>query len=138
MSKLKDPALSTRHQAREQILALLYEAEIKKLTISDVLANQIAPMDSFATALLNGIEKNLKRIDEAIKVHSIGWKLERMPIVDLCIMRMAGAELLCCLDTSVAVIISEAVALSKTYSTAESGGFINGVLAQVAIDFRGA
>jgi transcription termination factor NusB len=37
-------------------------------------------------------------------------------------------------DTPVGVVVSEAVELAKTYSTAKSGSFVNGVLASVAAD----
>ena len=59
------------------------------------------------------------------------WRVERMPAVDRAILRLAIYELRYT-DTPVGVVLSEAVALANEYSTAQSGKFINGVLAAIA------
>ena len=59
------------------------------------------------------------------------WTLERMPIVDLCILRSATYELLYLVDIPPAVSINEAIELAKTYSTDDSPKFVNGVLDRI-------
>jgi N utilization substance protein B len=54
-----------------------------------------------------------------------------MPVVDRCVLRLAVYELTFT-DTPTAVVIDEAVELAKTYSTARSGRFVNGVLGAIA------
>jgi N utilization substance protein B len=59
-----------------------------------------------------------------------------MPIVDRALLRVATLELGWRLDVPTSVVISEAVELAKTYSTHESGGFVNGLLATIAHELR--
>jgi len=68
--------------------------------------------------------------------HATGWTIERMPVVDRCVLRMAVYELLDELDVPVAVVLDEAVELAKTYSTEDSGRYVNGVLSAVATEVR--
>ena len=63
---------------------------------------------------------------------SKGWRLERMPMIDRLLLRMATFELLHRSDVPGPVAISEAVELAKQYSTEDSGRFVNGVLAAIA------
>jgi N utilization substance protein B len=55
-----------------------------------------------------------------------------MPVVDRAILRLGLYELRHEPETPVAVVVSEAVRLAKTYSTEKSGAFVNGVLAALA------
>ena len=110
-----------RREARERALSLLYEAESKGVAPAAVLAE------------LPGRARPLRRrpgprgrgaagaIDELIAGHAIGWTLERMPVVDRALLRMATYELLARPDVPTGVVISEAVELATQYSTEESG-----------------
>jgi N utilization substance protein B len=60
-----------------------------------------------------------------------------MPVVDRTLLRIAIYELVERSEIPTAAIISEAVELAKTYSTDESGRFVNGVLGSVAGEVRG-
>ncbi|HZD67196.1 MAG TPA: transcription antitermination factor NusB, partial [Acidimicrobiales bacterium] len=127
------PALrARRREARERALSLLYEAEMKDLSTAQVLADLPVSPDPFAVALVRGVGEQRDRLDAAIAQRAIGWGLERMPVVDRNLLRLAVYELFCHADIPVAVIISEAVELAKQYSTEESGRFVNGALAGVA------
>lgn len=86
--------------------------------------------------MVSGVETNSARIDELISSHAIDWALDRMPVIDRTLLRMATFELLELDDIPTAVVISEAVDLAKQYSTDESGRFVNGVLAAVAAEVR--
>ncbi len=57
-----------------------------------------------------------------------------MPPVDRNVLRLALWEVRHRPGTPVAVVIAEAVRLAKTYSTARSGGFVNGVLARLVVE----
>ena len=59
-----------------------------------------------------------------------------MPVVDRCLLRIAIYELLDEGDVPVAVVLDEAVELAKTYSTEDSGRYVNGVLSAVAAEVR--
>jgi N utilization substance protein B len=55
-----------------------------------------------------------------------------MPVVDRQLLRLATFELMARPDVPTAVVLDEAVELAKSYSTENSGRFVNGVLAAIA------
>ncbi|MDA8046881.1 MAG: transcription antitermination factor NusB [Actinomycetota bacterium] len=125
-----------RREARERALSLLYEAEVKDAEPSRVLEELPVPPDAFAADLVAGVGANRARIDDLIERHSIGWALDRMPSLDRALLRMATYELMARADIPTAVVLSEAVELAGTYSTDESGRFVNGVLSAIAAAVR--
>ncbi|MDQ6837792.1 MAG: transcription antitermination factor NusB [Actinomycetota bacterium] len=128
--------VGSRRSARERTLALLYEADAKGHTPADVLADVPVDPDPFVITMVRGVGANEARIDALIAGHAFDWALDRMPVIDRTLLRMATFELLKLDDVPVAVVISEAVDLAKQYSTDESGGFVNGVLAAIAVEVR--
>ena len=126
----------SRRESRERALSLLYEAESKQVEPAAVVADLPVEPDPFVADVVNGVGRESKRIDSLISGHSIGWELERMPVVDRAILRMATYELIDRPDVPTAVIISEAVDLAGQYSTDDSGRFVNGVLAAIAGEVR--
>ena len=85
----------------------------------------------FASELIAGMEEHSAEIDAAISKSAKNWSMDRIARVDLAILRLAVFELLFRDDIPPIVSINEAVDLAKTYSTAESKRFINGVLDNV-------
>jgi N utilization substance protein B len=83
---------------------------------------------SFARLLISGALENLPRIDEIIKGQLENWDFARLNRVDLALLRMSVYCLLHQSDIPPTVTIDEAVDISKTYGTADSYRFINGVL----------
>ncbi|KKK69708.1 hypothetical protein LCGC14_2931350, partial [marine sediment metagenome] len=71
-------------------------------------------------------------INEQINIAADRWTLERMPLLDRNILRMAIYEILFEEDVPVSVAINEAVELAKVYGTPDSSKFVNGVLGNVA------
>ena len=128
--------VGTRREARERALGLLYEADAKRQDIGQVLDELPVAPDPFVVELTRGVQSRLAEIDPLISAYSIDWALDRMPVVDRTVLRMAIWELLARADVPIGVVISEAVELAKRYSTDESGRFVNGVLASVAAKLR--
>lgn len=130
--------VGSRREARERALALLYEAEIRSgepdadESYFDVLAAQPVEVEPYAAALVQGVLDHRHELDEVIGRHARGWVTERMPLLDLTVLRMASFELLHRPDVPPNAAINEAVDLAKQYSTDDSGRFVNGVLAAVA------
>jgi N utilization substance protein B len=125
-----------RHEARERALSLLYEAEAKGQPVRDVIADLPLAPDPFAVELASGVEDDGGRLDDVIATHAVGWAVDRMPVLDRMILRMAVFELRSRPDIPTAVAISEAVELAKAYSTEDSGRFVNGVLGAIAAEIR--
>jgi N utilization substance protein B len=123
-----------RHQQRERALSLLYESELKgedPLTVADALA---VPPDPYVRTLLEQSVATKEEAERRIAAAAVGWPLERMAVIDRLVLRLAVAELLDPDGPPPAVVIDEAVELAKTYSTDESGRFVNGILAAIAPD----
>ena len=130
-------AVGTRREARERALSLLYEADAKGLPPEVVLADLPVPPAPFVADLVRGVAERREQLDQLIGRYSIDWAPERMPVIDLTLLRMSTYELLAMPDIPTGVVISEAVDLAKLYSTEESGRFVNGVLASIAAETRG-
>ena len=127
-------AVGSRREARESALSLLYEAESKGVRPVEVLADLPVPPDPFAAERVEGVDLHAERIDGLISQFAVGWPLERMAALDRAVLRLATYELLERADTPVGAILDEAVELAKTFSTEDSGRFVNGVLAAVAAE----
>ncbi|MGH9302462.1 MAG: transcription antitermination factor NusB [Acidimicrobiales bacterium] len=126
----------TRREARERALALLYEADSKGLSPSEVLVQLPVAPDEFVIRLVRGVATHDSQIDELLSRLAREWVLERMPVVDRSLLRLATYELLFDSETPIAAVINEAVELAKIYSTEESGRFVNGILSAVAAEVR--
>jgi N utilization substance protein B len=127
---------ASRHQQRERALSLLYEAELKGESPLSVLAGLPVRPDDYVCTLLAGAEATRTDADARIAAASVGWPLERMAVIDRLVLRLAVAELLDADGPPMAVVIDEAVELAKTYSTDDSGSFVNGVLSTIAAEVR--
>ncbi|MCL6581206.1 MAG: transcription antitermination factor NusB [Firmicutes bacterium] len=92
----------------------------------------------FAQELLTGTIAHLPEIDARLCSYAREWSLERMANVDRNILRLALYEMLYMDDVPVSVSINEAVELAKTYSTPDSGRFINGILGRIAVELGAA
>lgn len=125
-----------RSNARERALHVLYEAEVKGVAAAQILAAQVLEVGELTTLIVGGIADRAPVIDELISEHANGWTLARMPSIDRNVLRIGVFELLGRPDVPVAVVINEAVDMVKTFSTDESGGFVNGVLSAIAAVVR--
>lgn len=146
----------SRHAGRQRALALLYEADLRggdplvlleraddagwpgdEGSTDDIAAEEVGPDDAdgtsspFVVELVSGVVAHRAEIDALIGRYAQGWSIDRMPVVDRNVLRLGIRELLWS-DVPVAVVIDEAVQLAKELSTADSGRFVNGVLAQLA------
>lgn len=127
--------LSTRQKARKRALDMLFEADLKGVPATLVLAEREAgehPVRPFTHELVAGVTAHVVELDRAIAATlAPGWTLERMPRVDRNACRLAAYELLHT-DLDAPIAIAEAVGMVEELSTDESAAFVNGVLARVA------
>jgi transcription antitermination protein NusB len=122
--------MKARTKARKRALDILFEADLKGVALSQIwsLSDQT---DEFVSFLVNGVLESITEIDQIIEATSTGWSMERMPVVDRNILRLAIFEMQNSTDTPKAVVISEAVELANTLSTQDSTNFINGILSKI-------
>lgn len=86
---------------------------------------------AYITQALQGVIEHIDELDEVIAAHSRGWKIERMPLVDLTILRLATWEILFGQGVPGNVAIAEAVNLANRYTEPQGSRFINGVLGAI-------
>ena len=128
---------NTRTQSRIFALQMLYQAEITKDSIRRIQehfwqANDAPePVKHFANLLAEGTVEHLATIDPAIRSAATHWKIDRMPVIDRCLLRSTAYELLYLIDIPPAVSINEAIELAKRYSTEDSPQFINAILDKI-------
>lgn len=95
-------------------------------------ADNLAPDEDFALALVQGTRGNLAEIDRMIMQQSKGWRISRMAVIDRSILRLAVYELCFMSEVGPGVVINEAVELAKRFGTDESSRFVNGILGAIA------
>lgn len=126
-----------RTRARRQALNILYQREITGEPIERILASgtyndeEGEPSD-FSRSLLDGVEVNQDEIDNALSAISEHWSVQRMPLVDRSILRLAAYEILFDDDIPASVSINEAVEMAKVFGGDDSSKFVNGVLGKLA------
>ncbi len=128
-----------RRKSREEALKLLYQGDIQRVDVRELLEQDVLSEDgeqtqgdAFSIGLVEGVMKNRLEIDEKIKRFAIDWSLERMSPIDRNVLRIAVYEILYCDDIPIGVSINEAVELAKKYSTETSGKFVNGILGKIS------
>jgi N utilization substance protein B len=84
-----------------------------------------------AGPLIRLLAQRRDEIDSDLAEVTTNWRLERLAVVDRCILRLAGAELLQG-TTPPRVVIQEAVHLAERYGSVRSAKFVNGVLDALA------
>jgi len=112
-------------QAIESFEESLFTAEVEEET-GEEPAN-VSLRDGFMEALVRGTIAHVTELDGYIAKRAENWRLERMPIVDRNILRMAIQEIKY-MDTPPPVVIDEALELARRYSDEEAVPFLNGVL----------
>lgn len=134
---MAEPArYGTQTKARRGALDILFSAELRGRGIVETFieARDVAGITirDLTSILVHGIAEHRDEIDQRI-VSSLdpAWTLERMPMVDRNLARIAIYEL-DHTDTPAPVIIAEALKLAGELSTDESPGFLNGLLSKAS------
>jgi N utilization substance protein B len=116
---------------------LIYELDLRTgLTPEEAIG--MFPFDaedpdvaSYARELVISASGRNEEIDDILREHIVGWRTERMVAVDRAAIKIALCEGMIEGMVPVAVAISEAVELTKTFGTVESSRFVNGVLGRI-------
>lgn len=120
---------------------MLFQADVRQLPLLDIVAQEATRARQepermaswlYAREIVDGVHDHAAEIDELIKTYAEGWTIDRMPRVDLALLRIAVWEIHYNPEVPTAVAINEAVLLAGEYSTDDSGRFINGVLGNIA------
>ncbi len=130
-----------RSRAREVALQLLFQLDQNKKPMADkavkAFASDRIPRDPksvvFCLELFAGTAAHRDAIDKVLAATAENWRLARMLPSDRNVLRLCTYELLHAPEPApVPVLLNEAVELAKRFGTADSPGFVNGVLDRVA------
>lgn len=126
--------MGSRRKSRELAVQMLFQWEQgghpPAHVVSTFLEGQSVDADvaSFARALFEGTVQEIESLDRLVRERSEHWRPERMAAVDRNILRIAVYELLRHTATPAAVVINEALEITRRFSGADSVEFVNGVL----------
>ena len=143
--KLTPSEVKHKKVLREILFKVLYSAsmqcsvddELLEMIIQDYCERkkkQVALSETDMVYIKNkakNIIANTDDIDDIIEHFLIGWKMERLMLVDLSVLRMSTYDLLYTNDVPENVVISEAVILAGLFSDDKAKSFINGVLGSI-------
>lgn len=127
----------TRHEGRELALKTLYTWEFIKRSrgLLELLKDNnyyFFELDEellgFTKVLLGGIFEKISLIEKYINDFAPQWPLEKIALIDKCILYIGIYEILYDEDVPAVVAINEAVEMAKTFGSDTSSKFVNGVL----------
>jgi N utilization substance protein B len=126
--------------SREVVLKLLYQVDIMSLdnqfTAERLLRNNknffkgITRLEkNFILKIVQKVLDEKDKIDQLISENLIGWKLDRLMLVDRTLLRMGVAESY--FHTQKAILIDDVVRIAKKYGGEDSYKIINAILDKV-------
>ena len=131
---------TSRTKARKRAADVVFEADQRGmgrdpqvlfdlLRERKVLTAALTPLPEYSVQIIDGVARHLRRIDGLISTHAKVSGLDRIPAVDLAVLRVAVWEMLeNSQDVPPLVAIDEAISIVKSISTDASPGFVNAVL----------
>jgi len=131
--------MATRHQARMAVVSLLYAYDLGNQTIAEYSDEILEDkkirnkQKEFAMTLFRGVMDNLETVDKAIETHLKEWDFERLGSIERATLRLGAYEILYG-ELDSAVIINEAIEITKAFAAEQSPKFINGVLDAISKD----
>lgn len=131
--------MATRHQARMAVVSLLYAFDLGNGNLAEHTDEILEEkkirnkQKDFALTLYEGVLQHITKVDEAIVKHLKEWDFERLGAIERATLRLATYEILYG-ELDSAVVINEAVEITKAFGTEQSPKFINGVLDAVSKD----
>jgi N utilization substance protein B len=134
------PAATERSAARRIALQVLYEIDCSNHMVGDVLAarlsDEILPrrVEKYVRQIVEGVTVNLQQLDTFIQRFASEFPLDQVAIIDRNILRLGVYELAAQQNTSINVIIAEAMELANIYGAEGSLRFVNGVLGAIAAE----
>ena len=130
-------AVDARVAERENLMQMIYQmgvtGDFSQEAYDGYINTEISlsKESKYSKDLFAALSEHLDDIDKEIGEHSIKWKTDRMPAVDLAILRLALTEIHYMENIPVSVSINEAVNMAKKFSTEKSASFINGILGKI-------
>lgn len=134
--------LKIRKKARAAVYKLIYASLFSsgrpnEMSLIDMIKeNNIEKDENYIKMVYFGVIDKYDELIEIISKFAIGFKLDRIYKLDLSALLLAIYEMKYMEDIPHSVSIAEAIELVKTYSTENSGKYVNGILSSVCKDLN--
>ena len=102
------------------------------------LSEDIDEDSNFASSLFDAVTKNTLEYDRYIDKYAKNWKLERISMIDISILRMGIGEMISFKNIPTKVTINECIDIAKSFSSNKSGNFVNGLLDVISLNLLNA
>ncbi|MFC1651923.1 transcription antitermination factor NusB [Patescibacteria group bacterium] len=128
---------SSRHLARTIAMQSLYEWDFRDVDLKEITRYNIDQFGrgiegtDFTHRLVEGVLKNIKKIDDLITKSAPEWPIDQIAKIDKAVIRLGIFELLFSDEVPPKVAINEAVEIAKIFGSESSSKFVNGVLGTV-------
>ena len=118
-----------RHESREKIVFALYQHLLLNKDINDCFSDNFeeSDLDEFIISIQKDLIDNKENYIYEIGQHLVKWSFDRLNLVEQAILLEATSEIKLNLNED-AVVIDEAIILTKNYCDEDSYKYINGVL----------
>lgn len=126
----------SKRTSRETILFFLYQKTMNSNEFNFFIKHfDIKNIDiNFCQKIIQKINENNSIIENEIKNKSKNWKISRISLIDLCLLKIGISEMLLIDNpTDKKIVINEIVEISKIYSSENSPKFLNGILDNFSI-----
>jgi transcription antitermination protein NusB len=130
-----------RSEQRRAAVFALYQNDLTRRPLDELFEPGTAP---FTRALAHAAEDNGEELDAQIERHARNWTIDRIAPLERAILRTALLEMLHpeLVEGERPIppegAIDEAVETAKAFCGADAPGFVNGILAAVLRERRGA
>ncbi len=127
----------SRKKIRNEVMFVMYQMDINDKydfeIQKNILKEKIKDVNElyYAKGIIETFLNNKEKVDNHIINNLKKWNINRLPKVDLAILRLAITEFFFFNKIPIEVSVNEAVEMEKEYSDKDSAKFINGVLGGV-------
>lgn len=108
------------------------EQELERVS-NQIFDDLLVPAEErrIAGMLLRTLREHGKALDTLLAEVTTNWRIERLGVIERCVLRLAAAELHRG-ETPPRVVLRESIRLAERYGNPDSGRFVNGVLDALA------
>ncbi|WKD57586.1 hypothetical protein CAPI_05175 [Corynebacterium capitovis DSM 44611] len=132
-----------RYGARRRAVDILFEAETRDIDPVEIVAdrtelslnpqNAVAPVAEYTRQIVSGVAERLDDVDDSIERYlAENWQLDRLPVVDRQILRVAAWEISFNDEVDAPIAISNALLLATDYAGDAAPPYIHAVLDDIA------
>lgn len=134
-----------RSAVRESAFVIIFEKSFRDDDLDVIFDDALNSLDDDKEIVLNedvkeivnGVYNNLDTIDEIIAKFSDKRSIERIPKINLAVLRLALYEAIYEENVPVNVAVSEAVIITMKYAQKADVSFVNGILGAYARSLEG-